>query len=171
MAAWCWSPLLSLELPGVINDAAPDAWGQRVVMRRMLSHQLGDRDPAEVTALTYLLESGSDRAGALDFTTSADHYEPRVHSASLALLLVAADDLQAGRPLDPMLDTALMAGSSIGGARPKATLIDGDRHLIAKFSAVSDSYPVIRAEAAAMELAPRSRGRDGADRAGGGGRP
>jgi hypothetical protein len=52
----------------------------------------------------------------------------RSHTAELADLLRAADDLQAGSRLDEDLQEALAAGSSAGGARPKATLIDGDRN-------------------------------------------
>jgi serine/threonine-protein kinase HipA len=48
---------------------------------------------------------------------------------------------------------ALVAGTSVGGARPKASVVDGDRQLIAKFSALADTYPVMKAEAVAMDLA------------------
>ena len=40
------------------------------------------------------------------------------------------------------LDQALLHGSSIGGARPKALLDDGERKLIAKFSSTTDRYSV-----------------------------
>jgi serine/threonine-protein kinase HipA len=146
-------PPAGLSVAGVIRDAAPDAWGQRVIMRRLLGRDLRDRDPVDVPLLTYLLESGSDRPGALDFQTSPDTYVPRTHHATLGQLLTAADGVQSGAPVrDDLLD-ALEAGSSAGGARPKATLADGDRYLIAKFSTVTDSYPVMKAEAVAMDLA------------------
>ena len=59
-------------------------------------------------------------------------------------------------PLSPALDRALLHGSSIGGARPKALLDDGDRKLIAKFSSTTDTYPVVKGEFVAMELARRA---------------
>lgn len=65
----------------------------------------------------------------------------------------AADAIQAGEPIEAEIARALTAGSSAGGARPKATLVDGKRHLLAKFSSLTDTYPVIKAEAAAMKLA------------------
>lgn len=145
-----------LDVAGVIRDAGPDTWGQRVVMRRVLGREIRDRDPIEVPFLTYLLESGSNRSGNLDFQTSRDTFVPRTHDASVADLLQAADDLQAGAPIDPDLAEALTAGSSAGGARPKATLSDGGRELIAKFSAPTDTYPVMKAEAVAMDLAGRA---------------
>jgi hypothetical protein len=48
---------------------------------------------------------------------------------------------------------ALRAGSSVGGARPKALLIDGDRQLIAKFSSLTDTWPIVRAEYVGMSIA------------------
>ena len=148
-------PRAGLGVAGVIRDAGPDAWGQRVVMRTLLGRDVRDRDPVDLDLLTYLLRSGSDRAGALDFQESPDEYIPRSHDATLEELLRAADDVAEGRDLAGPLAEALAAGSSIGGARPKATLVDGERHLIAKFSALADTYPVMRAEAVAMELARR----------------
>lgn len=147
------APPPGLEVAGVLRDAAPDAWGQQVVMRKLLGRDAGGRDTATLDLLTYLRHSGSDRAGSLDFQDSAEVYVPRVHDASLADLLRAADDVVAGRDVHPGLHDALTAGSSIGGARPKATLVDGGRHLIAKFSTLADPYPVIKAEAVAMHLA------------------
>lgn len=141
---------------GVLRDAGPDAWGQRVIMRRLLDRDVRDRDPAELSLLTYLLHSGSDRAGALDFQLSPDTYVPRSHEAPLEVLLDAADRVQTGNRLPAEVAEALQAGSSVGGARPKATLRDGDRSLIAKFSAPTDTYPVMRAEAVAMDLAARA---------------
>jgi serine/threonine-protein kinase HipA len=65
--------------------------------------------------------------------------------------------VEAGEPLPPALDEALLQATLIGGARPKAVLDDNDRQLIAKFSSSSDSYPVVKAEFVAMELARRAR--------------
>jgi len=144
-----------LDVHGVIRDAGPDAWGQRVIMRRLLGRDVRDRDSTDLSLLTYLLESGSNRPGALDFQLSADRYLARTSAAPIEDLLRAADELQAGAPIADQLQEALDAGSSVGGARPKATIVDGDRQLIAKFSALSDTYPVMKAEAVAMDLARR----------------
>ncbi len=146
-------PAPDLEVAGVIRDGGPDAWGQRVIMRQLMSGDARDRDPGDVPTLTYLLRSGSNRTGSLDFQQSPSEYVPRIHDAPLEDLLRAADAVQEGAELEAPLAEALTAGSSAGGARPKATLIDGSRNLIAKFSSPTDSYPVIKAEAAAMKLA------------------
>jgi serine/threonine-protein kinase HipA len=101
-----------------------------------------------------LLESGSDRVGALDFQASSDTYVPRLGGiAGLDELSEAAERIEAGLPIPPALDDALLHASSIGGARPKAVLVDGDRQFIAKFASSTDHYPVVQAEFLAMRLA------------------
>ncbi|MBT3316743.1 type II toxin-antitoxin system HipA family toxin, partial [bacterium] len=72
-------PLISgLRIPSCIRDAAPDAWGRRVIMNKVLGTSSPDVDTAELDELTYLLESGSDRIGALDFQLSPTEYVPRL---------------------------------------------------------------------------------------------
>lgn len=56
-----------LTMPGCIRDAAPDAWGRRVIINKKLGLKGAGTDTAGPGELTYLLESGSDRIGALDF--------------------------------------------------------------------------------------------------------
>ena len=139
------------EVAGAIADAAPDAWGRRVVEARLLSHGTA---PEALTLPTYLLESGSDRPGALDFQTSATEYAPRQGpAATLSDLANAADLVDRGQPLPPSLDLALLHGSSLGGARPKAALTDSGRALIAKFGSARDTYPAVKGEYVAMRLA------------------
>ncbi|MCP4084860.1 MAG: hypothetical protein GY745_07380 [Actinomycetia bacterium] len=142
-----------LDVAGVIRDGGPDAWGQRVIMRPF-ALDARVHDPGGVPLLSYLLRSGSNRPGALDFQDSPTEHVPRLHDAPIEDLLMAADAIQAGDEVDASVAKALTAGSSVGGARPKATLIDGSRNVIAKFSAPTDTYPVIKAaEGAAMQLA------------------
>jgi len=139
-------PLADLPMPGVIADSAPDAWGRRLVDARYGA-------TADLPELTYLLEGGSDRIGALGFQTSPTEFVDRATPATLDDLTEAAAAFEAGRPLPPGLDAALLHGTSIGGARPKALLDDGGRPRIAKFSSTTDPYPVVKAEAVAMSLA------------------
>ena len=148
-------PLLKgLSMPGCIRDAAPDAWGRRVLLNRLLGGSGPGADVVDLDELTYLLESGSDRIGALDFQPSATEYVPRSPvGASLDELVRSAGKVEAGVPLTPDLDQALCHASSIGGARPKA-LIEGDRaKYVAKFSSTTDLYSVVKAEFVAMRLA------------------
>ena len=138
--------------PGCIEDAAPDSWGQRVILNRRLGRDAVDT--ADLTLLDYLLESGSDRIGALDFQDSPRTYIPRVGaSATLTELAESADMVDRRVPLTPPLADALLRGSSIGGARPKVGIEDGERRLIAKFASQTDPYPVVQAEFVGMRLA------------------
>lgn len=150
------SPSRDLTVAGCLRDGAPDAWGQRVILARHPGHLAMAGDVSELSLLAYLLESGSDRIGALDFQHSPDGYVPRTTSATLEQLMGAAEDIERGRLLPPELAEALTRGTSIGGARPKVLLTDGGQSLIAKFSSTADIRPVVRAEAVAMNLARRA---------------
>lgn len=143
-----------LSMPGSIRDAAPDAWGRRVTINRKLGARGPQIDPGDLDEMTYLLESGSDRIGALDFQLSPTEYVPReTATASFSDLLNAVASVERGVPLSPDLERALFHGSSIGGARPKATITTHNRKFVAKFSSQSDVYSVVKAEYIAMRLA------------------
>lgn len=143
-----------MSIFGCVKDASPDAWGQRVILRRRLD-TAKNVDTAELSILTYLLESASDRIGALDFQESPTKYVARTSDATLNDMVNAAERLDRGQSLTPELDAALFHGTSVGGARPKVTLRDTDKSYIAKLSSTSDQYPVVKTEGAAMLLARR----------------
>jgi len=143
-----------LTMPGCIRDAAPDAWGRRVIINKKLGRKGTNADTAELDELTYLLESGSDRIGALDFQRSPVAYMPRIaNDVSMEELIESAERVEKGVPLTPELDQALFHGTSIGGARPKALIQDQGKKYVAKFSSGTDLYNVIKAEFVAMRLA------------------
>lgn len=148
-------PLPGLSVAGALSDSGPDAWGRRVILARHLGRLTPADDTDDLGLLTYLLESGSDRIGALDFQRSPTIYTPRVSSATLAEMQTAAERLESGELITPELDAALLHGTSIGGARPKVLIDDGPRRLIAKLSSTTDHYPVVKAEGVAMNLARR----------------
>lgn len=145
-------PAEGLVLFGGIRDAAPDGWGRRVIESRL---------QAPLNSLpesTYLLEAGSERAGALDIRPSIASAAKVAHGASiqsLDYLLQAAERIEEGLPVPGSLEDFFDAASSMGGMRPKATVQDAEGNLwLAKFPARSDTaidVPVI--EAATMLLA------------------
>jgi serine/threonine-protein kinase HipA len=148
------APINGLTMASCIRDGSPDAWGRRVIINRLTGKKPDAAGAPEISELTFLLQSGSDRIGALDFQASATEYVPRLAAqASLAELMEAADLIEKGVPLTPTLDQALNHGTSIGGARPKALIDDGTKKFIAKFSAANDTYSVVKAEFIAMKLA------------------
>ncbi len=143
-----------LNMAGCLRDGAPDAWGRRVIINRLTGQKGPAARDVEFDELTFMLNSGSDRAGGLDFQVSATEYRPReLGYASLEELLEAAERVERGEAIPEDLDRALFHGSSIGGARPKALIDAGTRKFIAKFSATNDTYAVVKAEFIAMRLA------------------
>ncbi len=150
-------PLLpGLSMPSCLRDAAPDAWGRRVLLNRLGAANQPRASVLELDELTCLLESSSERIGALDFQISASQYVARhAQSASLDELSAAADKVDRGIALSPELSQALLHGTSLGGARPKVLMQDGQRQFIAKFSASNDLYSVVKAEFVAMRLASK----------------
>jgi len=150
------APKPPMAIAGCLRDGAPDAWGRRVIINRLTGLKGDAARDVEFDELTFLLNSGSDRSGALDFQASAVTYTPREQaSATLEELLEAAGRVERGEPIPAGLDRALFHGSSIGGARPKALIEDRQDKFIAKFSATNDTYAVVKTEFVAMRLAAR----------------
>lgn len=137
------------DLHGALRDASPDAWGRRVLLARSAGRTL--------TELDFLLGAGLDRIGALAVSRDPDLEGAEVSAGRTELvdLAEAARRVEAREPLPPHLDAALLHGTSVGGARPKALLDDRGRKCIAKLSSSTDRFPVVRCERAAMVLADR----------------
>lgn len=133
-------------LPGPIRDAGPDAWARYAIEYR--------RGVTNLAELDLLIEGHGDRIGALDFSVSATELiSVPLPEVSLAQMEAAARGVQTGQPLPKALLDALRHGTSIGGARPKATLQLEGKHWVAKFASTTDHYRVVRWEAAALSLA------------------
>jgi serine/threonine-protein kinase HipA len=144
------NPPNALPLFGGIRDAAPDAWGRRVIEAKL-------RAPANsLPESTYLLHAGSHRVGALDVRTSI-HDSPSAGMAdlhSLQYLMEAAERIEAGEPVPARLDAIFAGGTALGGARPKASVCDEQGVLwLAKFSSTHDPLNVPQIEAATLRLA------------------
>jgi serine/threonine-protein kinase HipA len=139
---------------GAIRDAAPDAWGRRVI-ERARGTQL------ELPELDYLLAGGDDRAGALAFGVTSDApTPPRGHDRTVALpeLLAAAELLEHEGALTPETQRAaelLLEGVTMGGARPKAVVEDSGALWLAKFPGRGDRYNLAAVEAGLLTLAAR----------------
>ena len=147
-------PKPPLEIANALRDASPDAWGRRVIGHRLAGGRGGTNGIADLDELTFMLRSGSDRTGALDFQASPRDYVPReADNETLERLLDSADRVDRGLPLAPDLAEALQHGTAIGGARPKALIRDGESKYVAKFSSSTDTFSVVKAEFIAMRLA------------------
>jgi len=143
-------PLADVGEFGGIRDAAPDAWGRRVIEARLRV------PPNSLDEFTYLLEAGSDRVGALDVREALDA-EPRQAAGGLVnlpYLLQAAAAVEAGEHIPANLLPYLGGAPSAGGARPKASVRDENQVLwLAKFPAKNDAINMAIVEAGALELA------------------
>lgn len=152
--AWAGWPAVAdrspVPLAGCLRDAAPDAWGRRVINLR-----LAENADIDLSEMTYLLQSSSDRTGNLDFQASPTTYVPRGEKATLDQLVAAAELIEQGMPIPADLAAAAGHGTSVGGARPKALLTQGERQMVAKFSSTTDTRPVVKAEAVGMLMAAR----------------
>ncbi len=150
-----YPPTEDLAMPGALRDGAPDAWGRRVLLNALTGERGYQADVTRLDEQTYLLRSGSNRFGANDFQSSPAQYAARDDTASLDDLHRAARIVEDGEWLPPALAEALVDGTTMGGARPKALIKSESREYLAKFSTSSDPFPVVPAEAAALALARR----------------
>jgi serine/threonine-protein kinase HipA len=113
-------PANGLPLFGGIRDAAPDAWGRRVIEAKL-------KVPANsLPESQYLLHAGSDRVGALDVRGSIHDGPTPGNSALHALecLMDAAERIEDGLPIPAHLEAIFVDGTALGGARPKASVRD-----------------------------------------------
>lgn len=146
-------------LPGAFQDCAPDRWGRNLIQKRQRAQRQSGRS-ADLTPVDYLLGvSDQTRQGALRFTRSgsSEFLDPhgRVPKLiQLPALLHAADRIDTTDDLAAVKDLLDAGSGSLGGARPKASVIDTDGHLlIAKFPHSSDEWDVMAWEAVALDLA------------------
>ena len=140
-------PTNDKSLFGAFRDATPDSWGQRVIEAR-----LGTR--LQQPDWVYLEQAGNERVGALAFTQSLEWVEPVKSQYALTKLLKAAQALDDDLPVDDDERRMLDPGSSMGGARPKANVVDPDgKPSLAKFPRKDDKFSYAHAEHLALEIA------------------
>lgn len=145
---------------GTLGDSAPDTWGRRLMDRReRRSAEEEDRRPRALQEVDYLLGvSDKMRLGALRFKVDGKFQTPQTtgipSTIALGELLDASRRIEAGEETNDDLVLIFAPGSSLGGARPKASVIDQHGNLsIAKFPKDSDDYSVERWEAIALDMA------------------
>jgi serine/threonine-protein kinase HipA len=149
---------------GAIGDSAPDRWG-RVLMRRAnesLMRTSSIQTGRSLSELDYLLGVNDEiRQGALRFSEKPNGpYLACSEKKSIPPLLKLPELLSSAEKFMENSETAndlkllLAPGSSLGGARPKASVIDKEGNLtIAKFPRKDDETDVVRWEAVALSLA------------------
>lgn len=150
---------------GAFADSAPDRWGRTLVDRAERRFAAAaDRTERSLGEIDYLLGAHDDmRQGSLRFREPAGPFLAPHDSGvptlvTLPDLLAASERAERDEEIEADLALLLNGGSSLGGARPKAHVIDADgRPAIAKFpSPAADAWDVMRWEAVALELARRA---------------
>jgi serine/threonine-protein kinase HipA len=157
-----FAPAQGQAMFGSLGDSAPDAWGRRLMQRA--ERRQAERERRAVRTLTeidYLLGvSDEARPGALRFRWQGEEIfqaPPRAGVPALVelgrLLQVTARILR-DEETDEDLQLIFAPGSSLGGSRPKASIIDRHGHLsIAKFPKETDDYSIETWEEIALRLA------------------
>ena len=151
---------------GAIGDSAPDRWG-RTLMRRM-ERRRAEREgsaPRTLQEIDYLLLVDDEaRLGALRFAERAggpflgEEGAKRIPPlVELPKLLSAAEHVMEDKDTEEDLRLLFAPGSSLGGARPKASVIENDGRLaIAKFPRKDDETNTVLWEGVALALAKKS---------------
>lgn len=138
---------------GSLRDAGPDYWGRRIIERHSGKIQLGEID--------YLLYSPDDRAGALGFGLNQIPPAPKrefnqtldlTKLQEIADAIIREDDISPEKEETQILDL-MLAGTSMGGARPKAVVEDNDGLWLAKFNRQDDKWNSARVEKSMLHLA------------------
>lgn len=105
---------------GVFEDSLPDDWGRRLLVRK---HQIPRH---EQNLPNLLLALGNSGLGTLSFTAQSHPAPPSADTSIIHLssLVEAAEGFERGEIQDRDLSLLFSAGSSPGGARPKAVVLD-----------------------------------------------
>lgn len=165
LTAGVFRPPPGHEMFGTIGDSAPDTWGRTLMRRRERRAAAQEsRTIRTLHEIDFLLGvSDETRLGALRFTWEGDRVfqDPQTtaipSTIQLGNLLGASERIVRGDESDEDLLLIFAPGSSLGGARPKASVVDQHGVLsIAKFPRETDEYSIERWEAIALDLAARA---------------
>jgi serine/threonine-protein kinase HipA len=147
--------------PCALADTAPDAWGARVIKRAHAKRRAENPALAPLTSFDYLASVDDfSRLGALrlvdtkgQFLGSGASYRTP-HLVDLGKIVQASRNVEAGT--DSMTDLEYLKGkaTSLGGMRPKCSVLEEDGSLaIGKFPSINDERSIVRAEVLALRLA------------------
>lgn len=138
------------HLPGALDDARPDRWGERVI--RHIDA------PKRLSIFEYLFFAGDDRFGALGISLEAQRYVPcnrgpAPHLSDVSAIYELVQAIESGQKVEEHLARLIRPGATLGGAKPKALVnIDGQTHIV-KFPERDEAIDVGLVEHATMTLA------------------
>jgi serine/threonine-protein kinase HipA len=151
--------------PYALADTEPDAWGTRVIQRAHARRRQLDPSVGALTRFDILAAVDDfSRIGALRLRDSAGEYlrsgtaYRTPHLLELEKIYAATRALERGTETEHDLNFLLGKATSLGGLRPKCTVIDADGALaLGKFPSITDTRSVVRGEVLALQLAKRAR--------------
>jgi serine/threonine-protein kinase HipA len=155
----------NMPIFGSISDSAPDRWGRALMLREAQRQaKISGQPPQTLTELDFLLGINDEtRQGALRFKKqgSEQFLAPLKKNSipplvALPKLLPASERFLDAKESDEDLRLLLAGGSSLGGARPKASVYDSDVLSIAKFPKKDDDIQTTLWEAHALSLARKA---------------
>ncbi len=139
---------------GCMRDSAPDRWGRRLIEKRLRAEGRFGADECDyLLGVSDIARQGALRYRAADgrFLSEGDGVPPAVE---LPGLIAASNEVARGSAGLEAIKALLAAGSgSLGGARPKASVSDGGRILLAKFSHPGDEWDAMAWEKTALDVA------------------
>ncbi|MEO6276751.1 HipA domain-containing protein [Roseateles sp.] len=146
-----------------LADTEPDSWGRRVIARAHAKERKGNPALGALNELDYLCAVDDlSRIGALRLRDAGGRYLRTTPPGSRATppLLELQKMLAASRAVEMSTETAedlsylIGKGTSLGGMRPKCSVLDDDGALaLGKFPSVQDERSVTRGEVLALRLA------------------
>jgi serine/threonine-protein kinase HipA len=151
---------------GAVADTEPDSWGRRVIARDHAKRRAEDPSIGPLTELDYLLAVDDfSRVGALRLRSEAGSFYGTVEEGrrrtppllELSHMLRVSELIERGQETASDLRYLQGKGTSLGGMRPKCTVLDADGQLaIGKFPSIGDLRSVTRGEVLTMKLAGRA---------------
>jgi serine/threonine-protein kinase HipA len=147
------APYGGLELFGALRDATPDYWGRRVIENKLRAV------PGSLPESVFLDHAGPHRVGALDVQKEQNGVplpSALPKQVELEYLMEAADRVEEGVPVPAQLEYFFTGAPSLGGARPKALVVDQGYQWIAKFPARGDALDMSWIEFATLNLARKA---------------
>ena len=133
-------------LPLTFQDALPDSWGRKV-LEAQFEKKLSD--------IETLCATNEDRVGALMFSQTLPIVVPSMQQSTFLLedISKATRQLELSMEVSPEMRRLLQYGASLGGARPKTTIVHERQRYLAKFPALGDDHDVELLEKCILDLA------------------
>ena len=147
-------PFEASELFNSILDSAPDYWGQQLLNKKFNVPELND--------LEYVLANNLEHVGALGFSSINDDepmqltregWKPHKKKSAELDLIIEQTELMIKDADRSKLKELFEFGPTLGGGRPKVSIVAEGKHYLAKYGTSLDSLPEQKIEYATMKMA------------------